>query len=216
MTTSKAKLFNIKRLPMDVARVVCAPLTLLFRMKRLTPTGERYTARIRGGAVIAANHTSMLDPFLVGVAVWYRRLFFLAAEAVMGGSVRAALLRGAGAIKIDRRINDLQAIKDATAVLKAGQLLAVFPQGQISQEENVETVKSGAVLIALTAGVPILPLFIRPKRAWHSRREVVFGETINPRDYVSGKFPTAGDIAVVTAVLAKEMHRLGEEEMSHV
>ena len=68
----KRKSYDFANLPMDLARVVCVPLLLLFRMKRLTPEGQPYRDRIRGGAILAANHRTFADPFLLGVAVWYR------------------------------------------------------------------------------------------------------------------------------------------------
>ena len=203
----KTRLLSWKRLPMDIARLVCAPLLLLYRMKRLTPGGETYRGHIRGGAVLAANHTSFADPFLVGVAVWYRRLFFLAAETVMQGKLRTWLLKGVGAIRIDRNTADVEAIRNSVNVLKEGHLLAVFPQGGITAGEEVRSLKSGAVLIALQAGVPIVPMHIYPRKHWYSRRVVVIGNEVDPRKIIQKKFPSTADIEKVSGVLMEEMNR---------
>ena len=194
-------------LAMDMARIVCIPLLLVFRMKRLTPEGKPYKNKIRGGAIMAANHTSFADPFLVGVAVWYRRLHFLAAEAVMKGKLRTWLLTGVGAIRIDRNETDIEAIRKATNVLKEDRLLAVFPQGSITRQSEVQSVKAGAVLIALQAGVPIIPMHIQPKKHWYSRRVVVIGEPIDPRKYIQKKFPSTADIQQVSELLMEQMNR---------
>lgn len=196
-----------RRISMGVARFVCIPLLLVYRMKRLTPTGEPYQGRIRGGAILAANHTSFGDPFLLGVAVWYRRLFFLAAEVVMRGKLRNWLLRGVGAIRIDRNKTDIEAVRQSVEVLKQGQLLSIFPQGGISEAAAVQTLKSGVVLIALQAGVPIVPMYIVPKEHWYSRRTVVIGEVLDPKTYIQKKFPSTADIDIVTRKLMEEMNR---------
>lgn len=204
---TKAKLFNIRRLPMDLARLVCAPLLLIYRMKRLTPEGEKYRGPIRGGAILAANHSTFEDPFLAGVAVWYRRTFFLVAEAVMQGKLRSFLLKGVGAIRIDRNAADIEAIRKSVEVLKAGHLLTIFPQGGISRGEDIQALKSGAVLIALQAGVPIVPIHICPKKHWYSRRVVVFGDTIDLKEHIQKKFPSTADIDRVAGILLEEMNR---------
>lgn len=204
--TKKPALFHPRLLPMDLARLVCTPLLVWYRMKRLNPDGTKYTGRIRGGAIIAANHTSFSDPFLVGVSVWYRRLYFLAAETVMQGKLRTWLLKGVGAIKIDRNSTDIEAIRKSVDVLKKGHLLAVFPQGGISGNEQIKTVKSGAVLIALQAGVPIVPMHICPKKSWYSRRVVIVGNPVDPKTYIKNKFPSTADIEKVTQVLMEEMN----------
>ena len=59
----KRRCYDISNLPMDIARVVCTPLLLLYRMRRITPEGDPYKDRIRGGAVLAANHRTFSDPF---------------------------------------------------------------------------------------------------------------------------------------------------------
>lgn len=205
--TKKPPLFSLKRLPMDMARLVCAPLLLLYRMRRLTPSGEPYRNKIRGGAILAANHTSFSDTFQVGVAVWYRRMFFLAAEVVMRTKLRSWLLTGVGAIRIDRNCADIEAIRKAVDVLKQGHLLTVFPQGGITGREQIQSVKSGAVLIALQAGVPIIPIHICPSKHWYSRRCVVIGDPIDPRAYIQKKFPSTADIEKVSQVLMEEMNR---------
>ena len=204
--TKKRTRFNLKYLPMDIARLVCAPLLLLYRMKRLTPDGKKYTAHIQGGAVVAVNHTSFSDPFLVGVVVWYRRLYFLAAEAVMQGKLRTWLLKGVGAIRIDRNCADIEAIRNCVDVLKKGHLLSIFPQGGINHDERVTAVKSGAVLIALQAGVPIIPMYICPKKHLLSRRVAIIGNPIDPKDYIQNKFPSTKDIEKVSQILMEEMN----------
>jgi 1-acyl-sn-glycerol-3-phosphate acyltransferase len=202
----KPALFNPKLFPMDLARLVCSPLLLWYRMKKLTPDGKKYAERFQGGAILAVNHTSFSDPFLVGVTVWYRRLFFLAAEAVMQGKLRTWLLKGVGAIKIDRNGIDIEAIRNSVDVLKKGHLLAVFPQGGIRGNDRIESIKSGAVLIALQAGVPIIPMHICPKKHKFSRRVTIIGNAIDPKDYIENKFPSTKDIEKVAQVLMEEMN----------
>ena len=198
--------FRLKHLSMDLARLVCIPLPLLMRIKRRTPEGEKYTAKITGGAIITANHTSFSDPFIVGVTFWYRRLFFLVAEIVMKGKLRSSLLKGVGAIKIDRNSTDIEAITKSVDVLKEGYLLTVFPQGGINTNDDFDTVKSGAVLMALRAGVPIVPMHIMPRKRWYGTRTVVIGNSINPKDFCK-KFPSTADIKNITDMLANELNR---------
>lgn len=211
------KRYSLRLLAMDVARLVCTPLLLIFRMKRITPDGRPYREKVRGGAVIAANHTSFADPFLVGVTFWYRRMFFLVAEIVMKGKLRSHLLYGVGAIKVDRNEADIEAIKRSVAVLKDGFLLTVFPQGGIVQNNEIETVKSGAVLMALQAKVPIVPMYLFPKQKWYHRRKAVIGETIDPVAMCARKIPSTADIKAITERLVAEMSRCaayGQEKLT--
>ena len=160
-----------------------------------------------GGAIIAANHTSFADPFVVGVTFWYRRLHFLVAEIVMQGKLRTWLLKGVGAIKIDRNKVDLDAITQSVNKLREGFLLAVFPQGGINRADEIDTVKSGAVLMAIRAGVPIVPMHIMPREHWYHRRTVVIGTPIDPARLCAKKMPSTADIQRITEQLAAELNR---------
>ena len=190
-----------------MARLVCLPLLLFLRPKKLTPEGEKYRENLVGGAILSANHTSFFDPFAVGVSFWYRRIFFFVAEIVMRGKFRPILLKGVGCIKVERSIADVEAIKKAIAILKEGHPLTVFPQGGISDESEVSALKSGAVLMALQAGVPIIPMHIYKRKKWYDRLTVVIGKTIYPNEMITKKIPSTADIERISEALLEEMNR---------
>lgn len=200
-------LFSFKKLPMDVARIVSAVLIPIFRIKRINTNGEKYTKKIKGGAIIAANHTSFADPFIVGITFWYRRMHFLIAEIVMQGKLRSLLLKGIGGIRIDRNLADIEAINKSITKLKEGYLLTIFPQGGINKDDDIDNVKSGAVLMAIRANAPIIPMYIVPKNKWYKRKLVIIGETIYPSDICQSKFPTTKDINAVTDRLVSELNK---------
>lgn len=205
--SKKPKLFDLKRFPQDLARLVCVPLLLFLRPKRLTPEGEKYKEKLKGGAILAANHTSFFDPFAVGVTFWYRRIFFFVAEVVMRGKFRPVLLKGVGCIKVERSIADVEAIKKAIEILSEGRPLTVFPQGGISEGEEINSLKSGAVLMALRAGVPIIPMYICKRNHWYERLTVVIGKTIYPSQMITKKIPSTADIERISNALLEEMNR---------
>ena len=191
----RARVWDPRLLPMDVARVIGWAMELVFRRRTLYVDGKY---RLRGGAVVVANHTSFADPFLIRCVFWYRRVFLLASEEVMRGRVRGALLRGAGCLKIDRTAADLRAIRAAAALAREGRVLALFPQGGIRRDGDTDAVKAGAVLIALQAGVPIVPVYSRPPARWWQRRTVVVGRPLDLRAACGKPLPTMADLAALT------------------
>lgn len=199
--------YDLRKLPTDMARVVYLVLRPYYRLRRLTPAGEKYKGRLRGGAVIVANHAGFADPLVMGTAFYYRRMYWLAAEAVMRGKLRSRLLTAAGAIKIDRQIADIEAIRRAADVLKEGQLLGMFPEGSIQKGDSIQAVKTGCVLLAVRGDVPIIPMHIVPRKHWYQRRTVVIGDPVTPRDYFTKKFPSAADLDRVAQTVLEEMSR---------
>lgn len=200
-------LFSFRNLPMDMARLVCSVLVPILRIKRLTPEGKKYKVKINGGAVVAANHTSFIDPFIVGITFWYRRMYFLVAEVVMKGRLREWLLKGVGAIKIDRNNADIEALAKSIDKLKSGYILTVFPQGQINRNDEIDSIKSGAVLLAIRSQTPIIPMHILPRERWYKTRTVIIGNTIYPKDFLKKKIPSTSDIKNITDALINELNR---------
>lgn len=194
----------------EVSRLVYVVLLIPYRTMLLTPEGKRFRGKIKGGAILAANHTTFSDPFVVGSAFWYRRMNFFTADVVMATKTREKLLKAAGSIKVNRGITDIEAVRSAVEVLKQGRLLLIFPEGSVQEVGDVKQIKSGAALMALQAGVPIIPLFICYNPHWYNRRKVIVGNPIDPKALCQHKIPTTADIENITGQLFKEMQRCAE------
>ncbi len=194
MENKKPKFFELRRIPMDLGRLVLSPALLGFRIQKRNSGGGKYKSKLKGNAIIVANHVSLFDPFVMGCAFWYRRMFFLASEKVMGSPIKNFLLTQAGCIKIDRNISDIEAIRKASDILKEGRVLTVFPQGEIKEAGAVAQVKAGAVLLSLQTGAPIIPVYSQKRSHFWQRRLVVIGQPLNPKSMTDKKFPSMADI----------------------
>ena len=113
-----------------------------------------------GGAIIAANHCSYLDFFVVP-AVCRRRIFYLAAEKFFRRPLWAALMRLTGQIRVDRTAEDKKDVYEKVfAVLKQGRLLGIFPEGTRSADGRLQKAFPGTARFAITAKVPVVPVGI--------------------------------------------------------
>lgn len=206
MSKSKfSSVFNIKFLPMDYGRLHY----FLYRLVKIRPLGldgKKYRRNFSGGALIAANHTGFSDAVTLGSGFWHRRVFFLASEEVMSGGFRTVLLKLMGCIKVDRNISDIEAIRNSVNVIKNGHTLAIFPQGHIERKQEISSIKSGAVLIALQSGAPIIPVYSRKPKKWFCRRTLVIGEPFYCFEYCKKKFPSVADIEKLSAILLEKIN----------
>ncbi|GGW63402.1 lysophospholipid acyltransferase family protein [Streptomyces caelestis] len=116
-----------------------------------------------GAAIIAGNHLSFSDHFLMP-AVLKRRITFLAkAEYFTGpgikGRLTASFFRSAGQIPVDRSGKDAgqAAIREGLGVLSKDELLGIYPEGTRSHDGRLYKGKVGVAVMALRAGVPVVP-----------------------------------------------------------
>jgi 1-acyl-sn-glycerol-3-phosphate acyltransferase len=152
---------------------------------RIQVHGARNVPR-SGPVILAANHIGLLDgPALV--ALTRRLTFALVKREAFTGAVGQFLIH-LGQISLNRREIDPQAIKRAVQVLRAGKVLAVFPEGGRSGGE-VAWAKGGAAYLAMITGAPIVPVAILGTREPGQRKNqipqlrkpihVVYGEPFN-------------------------------------
>ncbi|MFI6357779.1 lysophospholipid acyltransferase family protein [Streptomyces sp. NPDC050743] len=116
-----------------------------------------------GPAIVAGNHLSFSDHFLMP-AMLRRRITFLAkAEYFTGpglkGRLTAFFFRSAGQIPVDRSGKDAgqAAIREGLKVLGRGELLGIYPEGTRSHDGRLYKGKVGVAVMALKAGVPVVP-----------------------------------------------------------
>ncbi|MCP9946672.1 1-acyl-sn-glycerol-3-phosphate acyltransferase [Streptomyces somaliensis] len=116
-----------------------------------------------GAAIVAGNHLSFSDHFLMP-AVLKRRVTFLAKQEYftgpgLKGRLTAAFFRGAGQIPVDRsgRGAGQAAVREGLRVLARGELLGVYPEGTRSPDGRLYKGRVGVAVMALRAGVPVVP-----------------------------------------------------------
>jgi 1-acyl-sn-glycerol-3-phosphate acyltransferase len=116
-----------------------------------------------GPLIVAINHASALDPPLVtgylGPALG-RQLHWLAKKELFDDRLLGPIVRGYGALPVDRDAADADAYRTARAVLDAGRVLAVSPEGTRASDGALQRGKPGVALLAARSGVPILPVGI--------------------------------------------------------
>jgi 1-acyl-sn-glycerol-3-phosphate acyltransferase len=117
-----------------------------------------------GGAVFAGNHLSVADELFLGSVVPRHIAFWAKAEYFsgkgVGGYFTKGLMHGLGAIKVERAGGRaaLTAFDGAIPVLKAGDMVAIYPEGTRSPDGRLYRGRTGAARLAVAAGVPIIPV----------------------------------------------------------
>ena len=144
---------------------------------------------IRGGAVLVANHRSSVDPFFVQLAA-RRRVHWLVAKEYCQHFIFGAILKPLEVIPTNRSGMDTGATKMAIRLTQQGKLVGMFPEGALNHTQDpLIPVRSGAALVAIRAGVPIVPLLIEgsPYRrtVWSpvfmpANVRITFGNPIHP------------------------------------
>lgn len=133
-------------------------LRLLFRPK---VTGLEHVPA-DGGAILAANHVSFLDPMLLPLVVPHRRVLFLTKTKYIDNPVLHWILLGAGVIPVAS--DDPEAVtgvvETAVAALRQGCLVGIFPEGTRSPDGLLHRGKTGVARIAAAARVPVIPVGI--------------------------------------------------------
>jgi 1-acyl-sn-glycerol-3-phosphate acyltransferase len=110
-----------------------------------------------GGCFIVANHVSFMDPTTVGWAV-AREIYYLARKSLFKPPFWSWFLPICNVLPIDRDANDISGLRRIIKMMKAGRAVLMFPEGTRSPDGQLQPAESGAGLVAIKAGVPVLPV----------------------------------------------------------
>jgi glycerol-3-phosphate dehydrogenase (NAD(P)+) len=142
---------------------------LYFRMQRI---GREHLPR-SGPLLLASNHRSFLDPFLVGTLV-RRPVYYMAKRELFEYHPFVAwLLNGLGAFPVDRGAGDEQAIETARAILARGDCVVLFPEGTRVRPGPLGRPRRGVGRLALESGAAVAPIAVfgteDVRRGWRVR-----------------------------------------------
>jgi 1-acyl-sn-glycerol-3-phosphate acyltransferase len=135
-----------------------------WEIEKRRPASSRGAAQLpSGGLIVIANHTSLADGVflaLVGVRLG-RPLRLLGTAGIIEAPVLGRLFRRLGFIAVHRHsTNPASALEPAAAALRAGDAIALYPEGRITRNSKhwPERAKTGAVRLALLTDAPIVPV----------------------------------------------------------
>jgi 1-acyl-sn-glycerol-3-phosphate acyltransferase len=117
----------------------------------------------KGAAIVAGNHLSFSDHFLMP-AVIRRRITFLAKQEYftgpgLKGRLTAAFFRSIGQIPVDRSGKEAgkAAVREGLGVLSRGELLGIYPEGTRSHDGKLYKGKVGVAVMAISGQAPVVP-----------------------------------------------------------
>jgi 1-acyl-sn-glycerol-3-phosphate acyltransferase len=114
-----------------------------------------------GGFVIAANHSSNLDPWPLAIAFFPRRFFRFMAKSELFWFPLGVVIRAGGGFPVRRGERDEEAMSNAMELARDGHVVVMFPEGTRRlkglRKKHEARWHTGAARIALEAGVPLVP-----------------------------------------------------------
>lgn len=139
-----------------LCRAVLQPFFhLWFRVQRI---GREHIPET-GGFILAANHRSFIDPFVIGIMM-RRPIYFVAKRELFERRFFGWLLNNLGAFPINRGAADVDAMATARMLLERGEGVLIFPEGTRVRPGPIGFAHRGVGRLALETGVPVIPLSI--------------------------------------------------------
>ncbi|WP_456463979.1 lysophospholipid acyltransferase family protein [Persephonella sp.] len=111
------------------------------------------------GCILASNHRSNLDPFVLNT-VSPRPIFFMAKQELFKVPVLGWFIKKAGAIPVKRNKRDIGALKQAVNLVKDGYCVGIFPEGSRAKPGEYRKPQSGVGLIVSKTESPVIPIKI--------------------------------------------------------
>lgn len=147
---------------------------------------------IPGGALIAPNHVSFLDPPIVAVSC-PEEIHFLARQTLFK-PVFGQFIAALNSHPVQKDATNLKVLKVINQLLKEEKKVLLFPEGTRSRDNQLQEIKPGIGMLISKSESAIIPTYIHGTyEIWNRNRKfpklfgktaVVFGSPIQWKDYV--------------------------------
>src|SRR6266545_6335019 len=193
---------GVNRLIYAVARLILQPAFWIWL--RLSKTGREHFRGIKGGLIVASNHRSFLDPFVIGASLpWRRPMQYVAKVELFERRWQGWILSRVGAFPIRRGQSDEIAMETAGIVLDRGGTICIFPEGTRIRSGSLATPRRGVGRLALESGAAVVPVAVhgseQVRRGWRIRPRKVKLRVGRPMRFPRTEHPSPGLAATVTA-----------------
>ncbi len=158
----------------------------------------------KGFFIVASNHVSAIDPFLVIYAI-QRHTAYMAKVELFKNRVARFFLNVLGAFAVDRAKLSVSTIKTVLSLKQTNWVLGIFPQGTRDKEGSLENINKGFASFAKTLKCDILPVAITgmtkdQRKAFRGKMKIKIGMPI----------PYNDNIEEMMALWSKKVEELSE------
>ena len=173
---------------------------------------ENRKKRPHGPCIIISNHKNQMDFLLMLWVFYFRYLRCLVGKTFYEcNGLITFLLKMLGAIKVDRFSFDMDFFYECMDALKKKQSLLIFPEGRFSTTGELFEFRDTATLLALQAGVPVVPVYHTTNYGLFRRVRVRVGEPIDLSSLCDTANPDPQELKRLTAVLREKILVLKEQ-----
>lgn len=189
------------------------PQRIVFNTKVYYQDKSVQGRHIKGAAIIASNHTSVFDYAALLFVFFTRTLRVQMAEVLFDKKPLGLFLKMLGGIYVNRDIHNFDFIYKSEEILKKGGVVGTFPESRIPrpEEETPLEFKPSTAYLALTADVPVIPVYTNGKYFCKERARVIIGTPMKPEDYTDDSLDEKENIAMFTNALRQRIIELGNE-----
>ncbi|MDQ6819770.1 MAG: 1-acylglycerol-3-phosphate O-acyltransferase [Actinomycetota bacterium] len=165
----RAREHGVNLLVLGIVRGILQPFFhVYFGMSRI----GREHIPAKGPVIIAANHRSFLDPFVIATMA-RRPMYYVTKKELFKHRWLAWILNALGAFPVDRGAGDEQSIETAKQILARGDIVLIFPEGTRTRPGSLGKPKRGVGRLALETGAPVVPVAMigteDVRRGWRIR-----------------------------------------------
>lgn len=175
------------------------PFQWLFFKRKTYYEDKASTNLKKGGKLIITNHYNMFDYVLTSFVVFPRKLNVVASEMPFKSRITRFGMRFFGAIEANRETKSMRFMDIAADVIKKGQLVQIYPEGQNTPDGKLHEFKKSYIVIAYRAGAPIVPIVTDGNYGLFKRARVIVGKEIDISGFITSnrRTPTREELGAI-------------------
>lgn len=198
----------------DFVKITGLPAAYLITRPRVIRVGEQPLPK--GGYMLSANHCSFWDPIVILIAFWRRRVYSLITKDLYKNRLMTFMLDHIHCIQVDKDNFSINSFHEVTKQLGRGKVVLIFPEGQVNLDaKDMTAFKSGIILMAHRAKVPIVPMYLVPTDRWYHKHTVLIGDAIDIRS-MCGFMPTMDELDKIGQYIRQKQEELKNHYYTNV